>query len=88
MNLVKISSSKPYKAVSDDAIRLFEHLVSRREKIDLTYSHKAVERKLEGARVTGISQGSDECFLQLLDSGIELLIRLDAITSVNGKPIV
>ncbi len=87
MELIKIDAPGEYKPVSDSSMELLNRLASNRERIDLSYSEKSGIRNVKAVRVTGLSAGPQSSYIQLTQDGIEMLIRIDAIVSINGQKL-
>lgn len=82
MRLIQIEGSGPYQPVSETFRAYIDQCASTREMIDIVYEDDGSERLVSGVRISGLT-GSENEFIQIVNGGAEMLLRLDTLRSVN-----
>ncbi len=85
MKVLKIEREVDYEPISCTFHDHLEHFASLREHVTIVFMDDKVERKLSGVRIADIIRSKKGEFIQFVSSGIEMLVRLDSIISVNEK---
>ena len=85
MKVIKIEKETDYKPISCTFHDHLEHFATRRDQVTIVFEDRGSERTLDGVRIADIIGGREGEFVQFINGGSEMLVRLDSIISVNDK---
>ena len=85
MKYLKIEGPGEYSEVPAGFLQYIEGVADRRELVDVVYLDNKSDRRLGNVRISAILVENGGIYMQFVDSGMELLIRLDAIESLNNR---
>lgn len=85
MRVIKVEKTVDYQPVSCTFHDHLEHFATKREQVTVTFEDRGESRTIEGVRIMDIIGGREGEYVQFINRGSEMLIRLDSIIAVNDK---
>ena len=85
MRVIKIEKAVDYKPISCTFHDHLEHYATNRDQVTIVFEDNGESRTLEGVRIMDIIGGREGEFIQFINGGSEMLVRLDSLISVNDK---